>query len=90
MSFVFYAKAKKELAGPIRAVSGIKPSSVGIKLKQKDHVYTCRANYSIGNVKLVRPYRGTILMGIKITYLGSPTKGRALSVFGSYLNSKRI
>ena len=37
MSFVFQAKAKK-LAGPIRAVSGIKPSSVGMKLKQKDHV----------------------------------------------------
>ena len=40
MSFVFQAKAKK-LAGPIRAVSGVKPSSVGMKLKQKDRVQSC-------------------------------------------------
>ena len=65
MSFVFQAKAKK-LAGPIRAVSGVKPSSLGMKLKQKDHVYTYRANYAIGNMKLVRPVMGTI-MGIKIS-----------------------
>ena len=65
MSFVFQAKAKK-LAGPIRAVSGIKPSSVGMKLQQKDHIYIYKAKYLLGNMKLVRTDRGTI-MGIKIT-----------------------